>query len=162
MEGKDFRAAVDALNRYLTVDPQNKDMIAERLDAVTGAARQGAPRSTEGSGSAVPDDATAQSLVEKARDAVQKKDWLAAHYYAQEAVALDPRRVDALAIVSRAEDELAHLTRAEKDVKTANLYKRKSEALARLESGDVTWRVLCIPRDVVGELERPRHHAVPR
>ena len=28
MEGKDFRAALDALNRYLTVDPPNKDMIA--------------------------------------------------------------------------------------------------------------------------------------
>ena len=136
MEGKDFRAAVDALSRYLTVDPQNKDMIAERLEAAGEAARQGAPRSTEGSGPAVPDDATAQSLVEKARDAMQKQDWLAAHYYAQAAVALDPRRVDALAIVSRAEDELAHLTQDQKNARTANLYKKKSEALARLESGD--------------------------
>ncbi len=134
MDGKDYRTALDALDRYLAVDPANKEAAAQRLQAVSGAARQGAARPTESP--AATGEADAQDLVEKATFSAQQKDWLSAHYYAQAAVALDPRRVDALRIASQAANELAQLTQSRKDDKTAALFLRKKDALARLESGD--------------------------
>ena len=137
MQAKDYRTALNAFDRYIAVDPANKEVADERLQAVSGAARQGTPRSAEGSIAPVATtEADAQGLVEKARAAEKQRDWLAAHYYAQAAVALDPRRVDALRIASNASNELAKDTQSQKDEKTADLFRRKKEALARLETGD--------------------------
>lgn len=138
MEGGDYRAALDAINRYLDVDPGNKQMAEQRLKAVSGAARQNAPApamKAAGAGSST-DEADAQALVEKARFYIAQEDWFSAHYYAQAAVALDPRRVDALRLASEAGNRIAGLTLAEKDRKTAQLFQRKKDALEKLESGD--------------------------
>jgi tetratricopeptide (TPR) repeat protein len=137
MQAKDYRAALDALNRYLAVEPTDKEVADQRLEAISGAAAQGTPRSTEETGTpAGAGQADAQALVEKARYYEERKDWFSAHYYAQAAVALDPRRVDALRIASEAANELAHSTRSDMDAKTAELFQRKRDALAKLENGD--------------------------
>ncbi len=137
MQDKDYRTALDAFDRYLVVDPGNKQVAEQRLVAVSGAARQGVPRSTGApDASEAIGETTAQALVEKARYYVEQKDWFSAHYYAQAAVALDPRRVDALRIASEAGNEMARFTQSEKDEKTAELFKRKKDALEKLETGD--------------------------
>jgi tetratricopeptide (TPR) repeat protein len=136
MQGKDYRTALNAFNRYLGVDPGNKQVAEQRLEAVSGAARQGSSHPAAETAAAIPADADAQSLVERARFYVEQKDWFAARYYAQAAVALDPRRVDALRIASQAGNELAQFTRAEVDEKTKQLFQRKKDALDKLESGD--------------------------
>jgi hypothetical protein len=138
MQAGDYGAALDAINRYLGVDPGNRQMAAQRLEAISRAARQGAPApamALAGAGSSA-DEADAQALVEKARDYAAQKDWFSAHYYAQAAFTLDPRRVDALRLASEAGNMIAGLTLAEKDQKTAQLFQRKKDALAKLESGD--------------------------
>ena len=136
MQGKDYRTALNAFNRYLGVDPGNKQVAEQRLEAVSGAARQGSSQPVAETVVAIPADADAQSLVEKARFYVEQKDWFAARYYAQAAVALDPRRVDALRIASQAGNELARFTRSDMDEKTRQLFQRKKDALDKLESGD--------------------------
>jgi hypothetical protein len=138
MQARDFGAALEAINRYLGVDPQSKQMAALRLEAVSRAARQGAPApaiTPAGIGSDT-DQADAQELIEKARFYFAQEDWFSAHYYAQAAVARDPRRVDALRLASEAGNRIAGLTRTEKDLKTAQLYQGKKDALEKLESGD--------------------------
>jgi hypothetical protein len=133
----DWSAARDAIDRYLAVDPGNKQMVENRLLAVSRAARQvkAEPVQTP-AGGPVADAAGAQANVEKARAYAEQKDWFSAHYYAQAAVALDPRRQDAIEIASQAENELAGLTRSEKDKARAALLGAKKDALRRLESGD--------------------------
>jgi tetratricopeptide (TPR) repeat protein len=138
MQAGDYRAALDAIDRYLGVDPDNRQMAAQRLEASSRAARQEAPgpaMMAAGTGSSTV-DADAQVLVEKARFYAAQEDWFSAHYYAQAAVALDPRRRDALELASKASNALAGLTLAQKDEKTAQLFQRKKDALERLESDD--------------------------
>ena len=138
MQAGDYLSARDDLNRYLEVDPGNKQMAAQQLEASSRAARQGAPapeRVPPGP-SADLDQAEVQALVEKARAAMAQEDWFSAHYYAQAAAARDPRRVDALRIASEAGNRLAGDTRALASDKTAQLSRNKKDALERLESGD--------------------------
>ncbi len=138
MQSGDYPGAVDAIDRYLDVDPGDKQMAEQRLVAVSGAARQTAPAlaMTAAGASSSTDEADAQALVEKARFYTAQEDWFSAHYYAQAAIALDPRRVDALRLASESSNRLAGLTREEKDRKTAELFQRKKDALQKLESGD--------------------------
>ncbi|HET6452254.1 MAG TPA: hypothetical protein VFI08_13130 [Spirochaetia bacterium] len=138
MQGGDWAAAREAIDRYLVVDPGNRQMIQNRLVAASRVTRPGAANAPGPSPAAVPapDAAGAQADVEKARFYAGQSDWFSAHYYAQAAVALDPRRADALQIASQAENELAGLTRAQKDAAAAHLLTQKKDALDRLESGD--------------------------
>jgi tetratricopeptide (TPR) repeat protein len=138
MEAKDYTEALDAIGRYLNVDPSDSQMVEQRLRAKSEAARQGAPApaaAAEGSGVST-NETDAQALVEKARFYVAQKDWFSAHFYAQAASALDPRRTDALRLAAEASDRLAGLTAEEKRAKTSELFQRKKEALQKLESGD--------------------------
>jgi hypothetical protein len=138
LQGKDYRAALDAMDRYLALDPGNKGVASQRLETASLAARQGAPpppQAPAGGGTST-NEADAQALVEKARFYSGQGDWFSAHYYAQAAVALDPRRVDALRLASEAGNRIAGLTQNEKDRKTAQLFQSKKNALVRLESGD--------------------------
>jgi len=138
MQGGDWTAAREAIDRYLVVDPGNRQMIENRLVAASRAARQAGagPAPAVPAGRPVPDAAGAQGDVEKARFYASQKDWFSAHYYAQAAAALDPRRQDALEIASQAENEMAGLTRAQRDAAAAQLLTLKKDALDRLESGD--------------------------
>ncbi len=138
MQAEDYRGALDAIDHYLGIDPGNPQMAAQRLMAVSKAARQAAPApamSAAGLDSSTS-SANAQALVEKARFYAAQKDWFSAHYYAEAAVALDPRRVDALRMASEASGMLAGLTREETDKRRAALLQRKKDALQELESGD--------------------------
>jgi tetratricopeptide (TPR) repeat protein len=138
MQAGDYLAAKDALNRYLEVDPGNKQMTAQQLEASSRAARQGAPapERVPAGPSVDVDQVEVQALVEKARFYMTQEDWFSAHYYAQAAVARDPRRVDALRIASEAGNRIAGLTRTQADQKTAQLFQSKKDALEKLESGD--------------------------
>ena len=138
MQGKDYRAALEAIDRYLGVDPGNAQMAAQRLDASSRAARLGAPepQTLPAASDTTSGQADVQALVVKARDSEAKGDWFAAHYYAQAAVGLDPRRVDALQIVSDASNKLAGLSAEQKDAAAAQLFALKKDALDKLERND--------------------------
>ena len=132
----DWNAAVEAADRYLQLDPGNRPMIEQRLAARTRAARQASPSAapTPAAGPSV-DQADAQALVERARYYVSQKDWFSAHYYAQAAVAADPRRRDALEIMSQAAAALAAAPAAAMPTQS-QFFALKRDALDRLERGD--------------------------
>ncbi len=133
----DWRAAVEAADRYLAVDPGNRAMVEQRISAASRAARQ--PVANTGpapaAGPAV-NEADAQALVERARFYAAQKDWFSAHYYAQAAVGADPRRRDALEIMAQAARELAGQPVAAKSTAEAQFFSDKRDALDRLERGD--------------------------
>jgi tetratricopeptide (TPR) repeat protein len=138
MQVEDYPGALDAIDHYLAVDPGNQQMAEQRLMAVSMAARKAAPGPAKAAASVDSStaQADAQALVEKARFYAAQKDWFSAHYYAEAAIALDPRRVDALRLASEASGMLAGLTSEEKDKRKAELFQSKKDALQELESGD--------------------------
>jgi tetratricopeptide (TPR) repeat protein len=138
MQVKDYGAARDAIDRYLEVDPGNKRMVEQQLEASSGAAKQvkPAPERMPAGTLSDADIEDGQTLFEKARGYKAQGDWFSAHYYAQAAFARDPRRADALALASEASNMIAGLTRQEKDQKTKELFLSKKDALVKLESGD--------------------------
>jgi hypothetical protein len=133
----DYRAALEADDRYLTVDPANRPVIEQRLSAASRAARQAPPPPAPVPAMGpVANEADAQALVERARFYAAQGDWFSAHYYAQAAVTADPRRRDALQIMTQASAELAGLPVAQKNETESQFFARKKEALDRLERGD--------------------------
>jgi hypothetical protein len=126
----DFTAARDAADRYLAIDPTNAQMIAERAAAETKATRQKA--STVATG-ATPSADDAHALVEKARAALDQRDWYHAHYYAQSAAAIDPRRADAQLLASQAWE---HIVAESKGMGASELFLRKKAAYTLLVGGD--------------------------
>jgi hypothetical protein len=137
MQRGDYRAALEAVDRYLAVDPGNRKVIEQRLTAVSRAARQAAPAAEPAPAAGpVVNEADAQALVERARYYVGQNDWFSAHYYAQAAVTADPRRRDALEIMSQASAELAGLPAAQKSDTQAQFFLHKKDALDRLERGN--------------------------
>jgi tetratricopeptide (TPR) repeat protein len=139
MKTGDYGAAQDAISRYLAVDPGNKEMVGQQLEASSRAARQvtAALERIPADTLTEMDKEDAQALIEKARFYRAQGDWFSAHYYAQAAFVRDPRRADALALASEASNRIAGLTREEKDQKTKELFLSKKNALGKLESGDV-------------------------
>ena len=135
----DFLASLDAVDRYLAIDKGNKAFAERRLDLKARAARQAAPATGRTVAGIAGDTGamSAQALVEKARYYFDRQDWYSAHYYAQSAASLDPRRTDAVRMAAQAWDKINGLTQAEKDVKTANLIREKNKAYAMLVKGDV-------------------------
>jgi hypothetical protein len=132
---KDYRTALDAVTRYLAIDTGNKEIAAQRLELESRAARQAAPPPTIPPAPISAGD-SAQALVERARAAYDAQDWFTAHYYAQAASALDPRRTDATRLAAQAWDMISGLTQTEKDAQTAELYQQKKSAYALLVSGN--------------------------
>jgi hypothetical protein len=72
----------------------------------------------------------AQALFERARSYAAQEDWMSAHYYAQQAVALDPRRTDIQALATQAWN---HLGGAEGG---ATPYPEKKAAYVKLIGND--------------------------
>ena len=135
----DYAASLDAVNRYLEIDKGNKVFAERKLDLGIKAARQAAPgpaRAVAGL-TAETGAANAQALMEKAQYYFDRQDWYSAHYYAQSASSLDPRRTDALRLAAQAWDRITGLTQAEKDVRTSDLLKAKTRAYQMLIAGDV-------------------------
>jgi len=137
MQRGDYRAALEAANRYLELDPGNRKVVEQRLTASSRAARQAVPAAERiPAAGPVANEADAQALVERAKYYRDQGDWFSAHYYAQAAVTADPRRRDALEIMSQASAQLAGIPAAQKSETDAQFFLRKKDALDRLERGD--------------------------
>jgi hypothetical protein len=134
----DYRASLDDIDRYLAIDPNNKRVEAERLLVKGLAARRAAPspeRAPAGQ-TAATETMSAQALVEMAHYYFDRQDWFSAHYYAQAAYSLDPRRTDALALAAQARKQLDGFTESPKDAQTAALFKQKKDAYNLLAGGN--------------------------
>lgn len=135
----DYRASLDAVDRYLAIDPSDKETADKRLELLTRAARQAAPGpgpSVAGLETVSP-DTSAQKLVEKAKYYSDRQDWFSARYYAQAASALDPRRTDALRLAAQAAEKLGAILESAKDAKSALLFRQKKDAYDLLIGGNV-------------------------
>ena len=135
----DYRASLDAVDRYLAINPSDKETTDKRLELSARAARQSAPApgpSVAGLETISP-DTSAQKLVEKAQYYSERQDWFSAHYYAQSASALDPRRTDALRLAAQAAEKLGAIIESEKDAKSALLFRQKKGAYDLLIGGNV-------------------------
>ncbi len=73
--------------------------------------------------------------MDKAQSAFDHGDWYSAHYYAQAAIAADPRRRDAVRLAAEAGNKIGGLA-GSKDQQAAELFAQKKDALARLENND--------------------------
>ena len=135
----DYRASLDAVNRYLAIDRGNRGYADKRLELIARAAHQSAPAPLPAVAGLTADTGalSAQALIEKAQYYFERQDWFSAHYYAQAAASLDARRTDALRLAAQAWDKITGLTQAEKDVKTADLLREKTRAYEMLVAGNV-------------------------
>ena len=138
-QSRDYRTSLGLVNRYLTLDPGNRQM-EDRRDALeTLAAHQAAPPLPpkppgEEAGSVVG----AQALMEKAQGYFASKDWFSAHYYAQKANLLDPRRTDALRLAAEASQMLAEAAAPgpQKRCHARRAVQKKREAYLLLSGGN--------------------------
>ena len=152
----DVRAGLDAFDRYLAIDRSNKEAAIQRLELAAQAARQSAPApgpKVAGLATTSP-DASAQALVDKAKFYAERQDWFSAHYYAQAASALDPRRTDALQLAAQAAEKLGAIIESEKDAKRAALFRQKKAAYDMLISGNVVaayYRFLALKKENPGD-----------
>ncbi len=132
----DYQTALDALDRYLSIDASNADAISLRLTYEPRAARRAAgtakPLMVDTAGS---DAQNAEALMVRARAAADKNDWFTAHFFAQKAAALDPRRTDALALAAKAWDQIGNVP-VNADAKTAAQFAEKKAAYQKLVAGD--------------------------
>lgn len=147
-----YRASLDALDRYLAIDPSNKQAGEQRLELAARAAKQDAPPpgpAVAGLATSSP-DMSAQALMEKARFYSDRQDWFSAHYYAQAAASLDPRRADAIRLAADAAQHMGGILESEKDAKSAELFKQKKAAYDMLMGGksiDAYYRFLELVKD---------------
>ncbi len=137
-QNKDYRASLDAVERYLAIDADNRQAEQMRQELEPLAARQTRPPAPP-----VPAEVAssggldAQAYVEKARYYFDRQDWFSAHYYAQAAASVDPRRVDALRLAAQAWEAISGVATAQADAAGAELFQQKKNAYSLLASGDV-------------------------
>jgi len=132
----DYRTAIDALDRYLSIDTNNADAISLRLAYEPRAARQGAEAAKPPVvNTALSGAQNAEAFMVQARASADKNDWFTAHFFAQKAAALDPRRNDALALAAKAWDQIGSAP-ANADAKTAAQFAEKKAAYQKLVGGD--------------------------
>lgn len=132
----DHVAALDAIDRYLVVDPGNTQIAALRPLEAQRAAQQALPKPAAPPVPAVDPTDSAQALFEKAQLAFNRKDWFTANFFAQQAVTVDPRRRDAQELAARAWDNLSGLV-ASTDATRADLFRQKKDAFALLTTNPV-------------------------
>jgi tetratricopeptide (TPR) repeat protein len=136
-QGGNFVGALDLLDRYLAINPQDKQAREQRPELAGNAAHQkGTKTAREVAGLAASESLDAQGLMEKAQYYFNLGDWLSAHYYAQSAVTLDPRRVDALQMAAQAMGKLGGVSAQDTERKTGDLFQQKKAAYQMLISGD--------------------------
>ena len=160
----DYRASLDAIERYLAIDPTNKRVEAERLLVKGMAAKQAvpAPGRTPAGQSATTETMSAQALVEKARYYLVQKDWFSAHYYAQAAFSADPRRADALRLAAEARGHIDGFTESQKDEQTSALFKQKKDAYDLLVGGNALaayYRFVTLAKNSPGDQDIARYLA---
>jgi hypothetical protein len=160
----DYRASLVAMDRYLAIDPNNKMVEADRLLVKGMAARQAAPapERTPAGQSAATEEMSAQAHVEKSQYYLGQQDWFSAHYYAQAAFSLDPRRTDALALAAKARAGMGGFTESQKDEQTAELFKQKKDAYDLLAGGNslaAYYRFVALARKNPGDQDIARYLA---
>jgi tetratricopeptide (TPR) repeat protein len=137
LAAKDAVTALDALKRYLVIDPGNKEIRNQALSLTQAAAQQANVRPAAPARPAIDPTDSAQALFDKAKAAYARKDWFAAHSYAQAAASLDPRRTDALRLAAQAWDALGEVATNLDDRARAELYRQKRDAYLLLASNPV-------------------------
>ena len=134
----DYRTGLGLVTSYLSIAKDDKNAIQMRIALESQAAQKEAPapaRSVAGNAQA-SSALGAQALVEKARSYMQRQDWFSAHYYAQKASALDPRRTDALQLASEAAEKISDLSGGQKDAASALMFQEKKDAYLQLTGGN--------------------------
>jgi tetratricopeptide (TPR) repeat protein len=131
----DYLTAVDAQEAYVSLTKDRKAV--EKLLVLRGqAAKQKVPPPARPvAGLAGSEGLDAQALYERARSYAAQEDWMSAHYYAQQAVALDPRRTDIQALATEAWNHLGGATGGAAGGE-ATPYKKKKAAYDRLIGND--------------------------
>ena len=126
---KEYSTALDAMDRYLAIDPKNKPMIEKRLDILAKAGESAMPAAKPKTAAlaAESERLDAQGLVDKAQAYFKQGDWFSAKYFATAAMAADSRRRDAVRIAALAENELAAAA-ASKNQPIAELFAQKKNA----------------------------------
>lgn len=138
-QGRDYRTSLGLVNRYLAIDPGNKDMVDRKVALESLAARQAAPPAPpKPAGEEAGSVLSAQALVQKAQYYFDRRDWFSAHYYANKANLLDPRRTDALRLAAQASGKLSEAATPGpgNDAQSAALYRQKRDAYLLLSGGD--------------------------
>jgi hypothetical protein len=132
----DVAAAVESLDLALAIDPKSARLHELRQAAEAEGARRNL-KATGNAEGAQGREESAASLLTKARDALDRRDWMTAHELASQAHALEPERTDALRIAALAWAELSKLAEPKAEERdTAELYARKKEAYTRLMQDD--------------------------
>jgi hypothetical protein len=97
----DYRTGLGLANRYLSMDPGNREMQDRKAALESLVAHQEAPPQPPKPAGEEPGSVLdAQALIMKAQKYFDQQDWFSAHYYAQKANLLDPRRTDALRLAA--------------------------------------------------------------
>lgn len=138
-QGRDYRTSLGLVNRYLVIDPDNREMRDRKVALESLAARQAAPPpGPKPAGEEAGSVLGAQALMEKAQYYFDRRDWFSAHYYANKASLLDPRRTDAVRLAAQASGKLSEAATpgAGNDAQSAALYRQKRDAYLLLSGGD--------------------------
>jgi tetratricopeptide (TPR) repeat protein len=136
---RDYRTSLGLVNRYLAIDPSNRDMKDRKASLESLAAHQEAPPPPRKPAGEQPGSMLdAQTLMERAQMYFDRQDWFSAHYYAQKASLLDPRRTDAMLLAARASEKMeeAATPGRGKDAKSTALFQQKRSAYLLLSRGD--------------------------
>ncbi len=137
-KSKDYRASLDAVDRYLAIDRGNGEVESLRQELEGLAARQALPPAPPAPADlASSEGLDAQAYVEKARYYFDRQDWFSAHYYAQAAATVDPRRVDALRLAAQAWEAISGAGANQADTASAELFQQKKNAYSLLAGGDI-------------------------
>ncbi|MFP4637059.1 MAG: hypothetical protein ACLFM6_01330 [Spirochaetaceae bacterium] len=163
---RDWGEAASGYRAYLEIvpnDPDTEDRLAEaemRFSEQRREERQ-ARAATEEPSPPLHEirGQSSDELIERAQNAMERGDFISAHYWAQVALQLDPNLTEAERILSTARGrmssvELSHLEETER-----RLYERKREALRAREEGEIfrAYRILSELAE-----ERPRDRDVRR
>ncbi len=135
----DYRTGLGLANRYLALDPGNGEMQDLEGMLESEAAHQATPPAPPKPAGEEPGSVLdAQALIMKAQKYFDRQDWFSAHYYAQKASLLDPRRADALRLAAQAAEKLEEAAEPGKgkDAQATALYRQKRDAYMLLSGGD--------------------------
>ncbi len=135
---RDYRASLGLVKRYLAIDPSNREMRERKAQLESLAAHQEAPPPPRKPAGEQPGSMLdAQTLMEKAQMYFERRDWFSAHYYAQKASTLDPRRTDATQLAARASEEMEEASKSGRgnDAENAELFRQKVSAYQLLSRG---------------------------
>ncbi len=135
---RDYRASLDLVDSYLAIAPGSRDMQDRRVTLESLAIRQEEPPAARRAAGDEGASLGAQALVDRARYYFDRQDWFSAHYYAQKANLLDPRRTDALQLAAEASRKMAEAANPGpgKDAGSVALFAQKRQAYLLLTEGN--------------------------